>query len=93
MGRRLGRHAGQADDYTYLDDIPGAPVESFDFCTVPEPKTVKNRLHWDVTLEPGAAVGDLVSVGATVLAEPTEDDQWTVMADPEGNEFCVFERR
>lgn len=88
-----GGALGQGDGYTYLDDIPGAPVESFDFAPVPEPKTVKNRLHWDVTLEPGVAVGDLLAVGATVLAEPTEDDRWTVMADPEGNEFCVFERR
>ncbi len=78
--------------YSYIDDIPGAPVESVDFVPVPEPKTVKNRIHWDVTLEPGVTVDDLVEVGATVLTEPIADDRWTVMADPEGNEFCVFER-
>ncbi|MCL3819914.1 VOC family protein [Aeromicrobium wangtongii] len=88
-----GGTLGEDDEYTYLDDIPGAPVESFDFVPVPEPKTVKNRIHWDVVLEPGASVDDLVAKGATVLAEPTEDEQWTVMADPEGNEFCVFEHR
>lgn len=85
-----GGTLGEDDGYTYLDDIPGAPVESFDFVTVPEPKVVKNRLHWDVTLEPGVAVNDLLAVGATVLSEPTQDEPWTVMADPEGNEFCVF---
>ncbi|WP_456698741.1 VOC family protein [Aeromicrobium sp. P5_D10] len=88
-----GGTLGHGEGYTYLDDIPGAPVESFDFVPVPEPKTVKNRLHWDVTLAPGVAVDDLVAVGATVLAEPNDDARWTVMADPEGNEFCVFERR
>ncbi|MET0468190.1 MAG: VOC family protein [Aeromicrobium sp.] len=83
---------GLDDDYTHLDEVPGAPVESFDFVNVPEPKTVKNRIHWDVTLTEGATIDDLVQKGATVLARPTDDDRWTVMADPEGNEFCVFAR-
>jgi hypothetical protein len=78
------------DGYTYVDDIPGAPVDSFDFVPVPEPKTAKNRLHWDVTLEPGVTVDDLVARGAVLLAHPTDTARWTVMADPEGNEFCVF---
>ncbi|MET0819841.1 MAG: VOC family protein [Aeromicrobium sp.] len=77
--------------YSYIDDVPGAPVESFDFVPVPEPKTVKNRLHWDVTLQPGVTVDDLSTRGAQVLAPPSDDARWTVMADPEGNEFCVFE--
>jgi hypothetical protein len=88
-----GGTLGHDEGYTYLDDIPGAPVKSFDFVPVPEPKTVKNRIHWDVVLEPGATVDDLVAKGATVLAAPTDDTRWTVMADPEGNEFCVFEHR
>jgi hypothetical protein len=79
--------------YSYIDDIPGAPVESFDFVRVPEPKTVKNRVHWDVTLQPGVTVDDLSARGAVVLASPSADARWTVMADPEGNEFCVFEAR
>ena len=88
-----GGTLAEGDGYSYIDDVPGAPVESFDFVPVPEPKTGKNRIHWDVMLEPGVGVGDLVSHGATVLAEPTEDVRWTVMADPEGNEFCVFAPR
>jgi len=87
-----GGTLGDGDGYTYVDDIPGAPVESFDFVPVSEPKTVKNRIHWDVRLEPGVMVDDLVARGATLLAPPTESERWTVMADPEGNEFCVFER-
>lgn len=57
---------------------------------VSEPKSVKNRIHWDVTLVDGATVDDLVSKGAVVLALSADDARWTVMADPEGNEFCVF---
>ncbi len=61
---------------------------------VPEPKIVKNRMHFDV-------VGDtraLLAAGATLLrprdADPGPDGtggiEWDVLADPEGNEFCVF---
>ncbi|MFA6574270.1 MAG: VOC family protein [Nocardioides sp.] len=67
--------------------VPGAPFESFVFVAVPEPKTVKNRIHWDVdTPDVGLLVGD----GARVLREPDDDIFWTVLADPEGNEFCAF---
>ncbi|WP_019145015.1 VOC family protein [Aeromicrobium massiliense] len=77
--------------YSYLDDAPGVPFESFDFVPVPEPKTTKNRIHWDVDLVEGATIADLVAKGATVLREKGGDIHWTVMADPEGNEFCVFD--
>ncbi|AWB93205.1 VOC family protein [Aeromicrobium chenweiae] len=86
----IGGELTHEDDYSHLDDVPGCPLESFDFVPVPEPKTVKNRIHWDVTLVDGATVDDLVGAGATVLAPPADDRRWTVMADPEGNEFCVF---
>ena len=59
------------------------PFESMLFDPVPEPKTVKNRMHWDVYGD----VAELVGRGATVL---DEQPRWTVLADPEGNEFCVF---
>ena len=57
--------------------------------TVPEVKTAKNRLHLDVTLEPGQEITDLLALGATVLSAP-DQDRWWVLADPEGNEFCAF---
>ncbi|MFD5793169.1 VOC family protein [Streptomyces diastatochromogenes] len=63
------------------------------FQRVPEAKTVKNRLHLD--LHPGAGrradeVARLEALGARVLREVKEPaGEWTVMADPEGNEFCV----
>jgi hypothetical protein len=54
---------------------------------VPEPRTVKNRIHWDVTV---SGVAPLVEAGATVLREPGGDISWYVLADPDGNEFCAF---
>jgi hypothetical protein len=60
------------------------------FTRVPEPKSGKNRLHLDLTVpDLSLGVADLVARGATVLAE---HDGWTVLADPEGDEFCVFPR-
>ncbi|WP_432543990.1 VOC family protein [Kineococcus sp. SYSU DK002] len=53
---------------------------------VPEEKVVKNRMHLDV-------VGDvdaLLALGATLVQPRGEDRDWDVLADPEGNEFCVF---
>jgi len=70
--------------FSFLRAVPGLPYDGFDFIPVPEPKTVKNRIHWDITTdEPDA----LVERGATVLVQ---HDDWAVMADPGGNEFCVF---
>ncbi len=54
---------------------------------VVDSETVKNRIHWDVTV-PGVA--PLVEAGAAVLREPGGDIRWYVLADPEGNEFCAF---
>jgi hypothetical protein len=86
----LGGTLESAEDWHSLADIPGVPFEGFDFGPVPEAKTVKNRVHWDVTLNDGVGVEDLEAAGATVLRRPDDEIRWTVMADPEGNEFCVF---
>ncbi|MFC8504954.1 VOC family protein [Streptomyces sp. NPDC057411] len=63
------------------------------FQRVPEPKTVKNRLHLDLHPAPGtreAEVARLEGLGGKVLRQVAErGGAWTVMADPEGNEFCV----
>ena len=59
------------------------------FARVPEPKTVKNRLHWDVQGE----VAELLAAGATLLRARDEEISWNILADPEGNEFCVFDPR
>ena len=62
---------------------------------VPEPKTVKNRLHVDVDGDTAA----LLAMGATLVRARDDVDasdhdagliSWDVLADPEGNEFCCF---
>jgi predicted enzyme related to lactoylglutathione lyase len=75
-----------AKGWWWLTGVPGMPITSMDFVPVPEPKTVKNRVHWDVHGD----VARLEAAGARVLRTPDESIRWTVMADPEGNEFCVF---
>jgi predicted enzyme related to lactoylglutathione lyase len=61
------------------------------FQKVPEPKSVKNRVHMDLAVaDRPAEVERLKGLGATVLHEMDEGGyKWTVMQDPEGNEFCV----
>ena len=70
---------------------PGRPRILFQ--RVPEPKTVKNRLHLDVRSgDEGceAAVARLVAMGATELWRASQGPySWVTLADPEGNEFCV----
>jgi hypothetical protein len=66
------------------------------FLTVPEPKTVKNRMH--ICLRPTDRTRDeeierLLGLGATIVNDLRKPDRgWAVLADPEGNEFCVLMR-
>lgn len=69
------------------------------FVSVPEGKTVKNRLHLDlaphITDDRDALIESLLARGAT-RANIGQDESvvsWTVLADPEGNEFCVLSAR
>lgn len=63
------------------------------FQAVPEPKTVKNRLHLDLLVGPEACdaeVERLTALGATVVnVHDSEAGRWVLMTDPEGNEFDV----
>ncbi|MGH3509618.1 MAG: VOC family protein [Nocardioidaceae bacterium] len=67
------------------------------FIEVPDTKGVKNRLHFDLRPAAGTQaeeVARLVSIGATQLADFRDTwgpgTGWVVLADPEGNEFCVL---
>lgn len=75
--------------WSWLERGAGLPVR-MSFNPVPEPKTVKNRVHWDVWGE----TGSFLEAGATLVTgrEDSPDPRvfWDVLADPEGNEFCVF---
>ncbi|MFJ9249463.1 VOC family protein [Streptomyces sp. NPDC101776] len=88
---------GTEDDGAWLCDPDGVGPR-LSILKVPEPKTAKNRLHLDIRVpvrggpdERGAAIRAeaerLVGAGGRVLAE--FDGHHVVMADPEGNEFCV----
>ncbi|MFF7309040.1 VOC family protein [Streptomyces sp. NPDC008137] len=86
----------------HQDDEPGSPETRvmlpegplLHFNQVPEPKTVKNRLH--LCLRPNTTreeeVERLFKLGATLVEDRREPDGpgWAVLADPEGNEFCVL---
>jgi hypothetical protein len=79
-------HTHPEHPYCWIDAPPGAPLDNISFVPVPEPKTVKNRVHWDVIGE----VNALRDAGATLLRPRGGDLRWDVLADPAGNEFCVF---
>ncbi|MDQ1467957.1 MAG: hypothetical protein QOH10_2372 [Actinomycetota bacterium] len=72
----------EADPNIAADPVDG-PGPTFWFNRVPETKRVKNRVHVDVY----GSLDDLLGRSATLVER---HDHWTVMADPEGNEFCVF---
>jgi len=63
------------------------------FNQVPEPKISKNRVHIDINMLDDGEMERLLRLGARVLREIHQEDgtlAWTIMADPEGNEFCAF---
>ncbi len=76
---------------------PDPAAVYIDVIRVPEPKTVKNRVHVDLATISAAHQEDLVArlqgLGATLADVGQGDVPWTVLADPEGNEFCVLEPR
>ena len=79
----------EQDPSVLVEPTAGSGLRLF-FNRVPEPKVTKNRLHLDVTAEDPAAERDrLITLGARALRR--DSDGWVVMADPEGNEFCVMD--
>jgi len=69
---------------------PGRP--RLYFVKVPEPKSVKNRVHLDIVPADRGQdeeISRLTRLGATVVSDRRPELGWVVLADPEGNEFCV----
>jgi catechol 2,3-dioxygenase-like lactoylglutathione lyase family enzyme len=65
-----------------------------DFLRVPEPKTVKDRLHLDLrTSDLDQATEQVLAHGATRASDVYAGDSWVVLRDPEGNEFCLLRPR
>ncbi len=91
------RRTHEEPDEVVLEPPAGSPedglVPDLLFLKVPESKTVKNRLHLDLRpVDQGREVERLVSLGASrVSVGQTPEATWVVLADPEGNEFCVLE--
>ena len=95
--RSLGWEVDEADD----DDASIRParraedalLQGIYFQKVPEGKVAKNRVHLDLRPEDSMAaeVERSVALGATVQGRvDVEGSFWTVMLDPEGNEFCIL---
>jgi predicted enzyme related to lactoylglutathione lyase len=62
-----------------------------DFLKVPEPKSVKNRLHIDLrTTDVAAATEQVLALGASRADDVYAGGSWQVLRDPEGNEFCLL---
>jgi Glyoxalase-like domain len=98
LGWEFGTVAGEEIDvwpvgYRY----PGPGALPLVFVPVPEPKTVKNRIHLDLASQSPEHQAALVARLVVLGAEPADVGQrkvpWQVLADPEGNEFCVLEPR
>jgi hypothetical protein len=90
FGVKVDRNDHDLDDDFSLEGLPGTSFDSLVFGPVPEPKSGKNRVHWDVT----GSTAALLEAGARLIRPAAEDPEpnrrWDVLADPEGNEFCVF---
>lgn len=86
----LAHDDGSAEEYGLVNSDGRALL----FLRVPEPKTVKNRMH--LCLRPADRSRDeevdrLLGLGARMVHDlRTPDSGWAVLADPEGNEFCVL---
>ncbi len=80
-------------DYVFMSRIvKGGPALAFQ--RVPERKETKNRMHLDLAVDDREAfITKALELGASEVETHTIDSgfTWTVLADPEGNEFCVSE--
>ncbi len=91
----LGWQVVEGDDGVSIASSEGA-WPTIDVVPVPEGKTVKNRLHLDLRadgLSTDQELDRLLALGARrVDVGQRPDVSWVVLADPEGNEFCLLSR-
>lgn len=81
-----GYEAKSGEDWAFLAGSADGTAGVF-LQVVPELRAGKNRLHIDLTADDVAAeVGRITALGAGTVAV---HDRWTVLSDPEGNQFCV----
>jgi hypothetical protein len=98
----LGHWWREALDWVVVNDDPeefeirpaGDRVPGLLFARVAESKTIKNRLHLDFRPDDrDGEVERLLALGATRADVGQGEQSWIVLADPEGNEFCVLSSR
>ncbi|HEY2508862.1 MAG TPA: VOC family protein [Streptosporangiaceae bacterium] len=89
LGRPLD--AGSSEFFASIGGADGERREpAWYFNQVSEPKQAKNRVHLDLVDPEPAAVDRLMQLGATVIGtHQIRGHGWTVLQDPEGNEFCI----
>lgn len=87
------RILSQREREIVIGTVETAPI-GICFMPVTDQKAAKNRLHLDLTPDPGerdAEIERIVALGARRIdIGQTGTESWTVLADPEGNEFCVI---
>jgi predicted enzyme related to lactoylglutathione lyase len=90
----LGWERTASDEGAVEIAAPGGGRPTLVFVPVPEQKTLKNRLHIDVSPSGGSdqqrEVERLIGLGARPADVGQGEQTWVVLADPEGNEFCVL---
>ena len=89
LGRPLDK--GSSEFFASIGGADGERREpAWYFNKVPEPKQAKNRVHVNLVDPDPVAVDKLVRLGASVIGKhQIRGHRWTVMQDPEGNEFCI----
>jgi hypothetical protein len=87
---------GSGELFASLGGTDGARSEpAWYFSKVPESRQTKNRVHIDLVNPDPSAIDELVGLGATVIGQhqvPGGSHRWTVLQDPEGNEFCIADK-
>jgi hypothetical protein len=87
----LGWHQEPTDDGDVALRAPAGAGPDWLFLAVPDDKIVKNRIHFDFTPDDQQAEVDrLIALGARPVDVGQGEQSWVVLADPEGNEFCVL---
>lgn len=87
----LGWPAEDTDDGDVLLRAPAGAGPNWLFVTVPDEKVVKNRIHFDFRPDDQRAEVDrVIGLGARHVDIGQGDESWVVLADPEGNEFCIL---
>ena len=92
--RRLLGGSVEVDDDEGVATLHTPGGLAIDFARVPEPKTVKNRLHLDLrSSDLDSATEQALALGATRADDVYDGGRWQVLRDPEGNEFCLLRPR